>query len=275
MELHILSDYKSPHLPEVLALADSLHDRWFQQRVFTFLGGAFIRDSHFHEARDYWQKALAMALELENEYGIATMYNNLGDALRELGEFDAAAESFAQAMTRYQALHAIPFTVNVLEGSARLCALRGDYAQAIKLAQEGIDLAIAHNQPGVQMALLAILGHAYVGLEMWGEARAAYGQAAVLVPDMPYLAMESVIGLAYVAWQTGDETAVRQHIDEFLRLMETSRIEGTTSSTFNYGRAAEILRGLGKSEQAEAILARLPTAASQEDVYNRSATPKT
>lgn len=275
MELHILSDYKSPHLPEVLALADSLHDRWFQQRVFTFLGGAFIRDSHFHEARDYWQKALAMALELENEYGIATMYNNLGDALRELGEFDAAAEAFAQAMTRYQALHAIPFTVNVLEGSARLCALRGDYTQAIKLAQEGIDLAIAHNQPGVKMALLAILGHAYVGLEMWGEARAAYGQAAVLVPDMPYLAMESVIGLAYVAWQTGDETAVRRHINEFLRLMETSRIEGTTSSTFNYGRAAEILRGLGKSEQAEAILARLPTAASQEDVYNRSATPKT
>jgi tetratricopeptide (TPR) repeat protein len=73
-----------------------------QQRVFTFLGGAFIRDYRYHEARDYWQKALAISLELENEYGTANLYNNLGDALRELGEFAAAEDAFEQAMIRYK-----------------------------------------------------------------------------------------------------------------------------------------------------------------------------
>ncbi len=260
MELHILSDYQTPYLAEVLALADGLRDHWLQQRVYTFLGGVFIRDYDYHQARDYWQKGLAIALELENEYGTATLYNNLGDALRELGEFAAAENAFAQAMSRYKSLHNTAFTMNVLEGRARLCALRGYYEQAITLAQEGVDLAITYDRPGVQMASLSSLGHGYVGLGLWEEARTAYGQAAVLVPDLPHLAMESIIGLAYVAWQTGDEAAARAHINHFLNLMAHSRIEGFASPALSYGRAVEILRALGKEQQAAALLANLPTS---------------
>lgn len=255
MELHILSDYQTPYLTEVLALADGLRDHWLQQRVFTFLGGVFIRDYDYHQARDYWQKGLAIALELENEYGTATLYNNLGDALRELGEFAAAEDAFAQALSRYKSLHNTAFTMNVLEGWARLCALRGDYEQAITLAQEGIDLAITYERPGVQMASLSSLGHAYVGLGLWEEARVAYGQAAVLVPDLPHLAMESVVGLAYVAWQMGDEAAAHTHINHFLHLMEHSRIEGFASPALSYGRAAQLLQALGEEQQAAAVLA--------------------
>lgn len=260
MELHILSDYRSPYLPEVLALADGLHDHWLQQRVFTFLGGVFMRDYDYHQAHNYWHKGLAIALELENEYGIAMLHNNLGDALRELGEFVAAEDAFAQAMSRYKALHNTPLTMNVQEGWARLCVLRGDYEQAITLAQEGIELAITYARPGLQLALLSSLGHAYAGLGRWAEARAAYGQAAVLAPDSPHLAMESVVGLAYVAWQTGDETVARAYINQFLDLMAHSRLEGFASPAFNYGRAAEILRGLGETEQAEVLLAHLQPA---------------
>lgn len=260
MELHILSDYRSPYLTEVLALADGLRDHWLQQRVFTFLGGVFIRDYDYQQARDYWQKGLAIAHELENEYGTATLYNNLGDALRELGEFAAAEDAFAQAMSRYKALHNTALTMNVREGRARLCNLRGDYEQAITLAQEAIDLAITYDRPGVQMASLSSLGHAYVGLGLWAEARAAYGQASVLVPDSPHLAMESVVGLAYVAWQTGDETAARAHINHFLHLMAHSHIEGFASPALNYGRAVQLLQALGEKQQAAALLANLPTS---------------
>jgi hypothetical protein len=77
---------------------------------------------------------------------------------------------------------------------------------------------------------------------------------------MPYLAMESVIGLAYVAWQMGDEAAARAHINQFLDLMAHSRIEGFASPALNYGRAVEILRALGEEQHAAALLANLPTS---------------
>jgi DNA-binding SARP family transcriptional activator/predicted ATPase len=262
MELHILSDYQTPYLTEVLALADELRDHWAQQRVYTFLGGAFIRDYDYNKARDYWQKALAIAQEMANEYGTATLHNNLGDALRELGKFEPAEEAFRQALALYESLHNAAFPMNSLEGWARLCVLRGDYEQAIALAQQAVETAIRYDRPGVQMVALSCIGHAYVGLELWAEAQATYERAVVLVPDLPHLAMESSIGLAYVAWQTGDETAVRTHIDHFLRLMEHSRLEGFASPAFNYGRAAEVLRGLGETEQAEALLAYLQPAPS-------------
>lgn len=176
MELHILSDYKSPYLAELLTLADELGDQWAQQRLYTFLGGAFIRDYDYNQARDYWQKALAIALELGNEYRTANLHNNLGDALRELGEFELAEEAFRQSLALYKSLHNVAFTMNGLEGWARLCVLRGDYEQAISLAQEAIDVAIAHNRPGVQMASLSCLGHAYVGLGRWADAQVVYGR---------------------------------------------------------------------------------------------------
>jgi hypothetical protein len=66
--------------------------------------------------------------------------------------------------------------------------------------------------------------------------------------------MESVIGLAYVAWQAGNKTAARAHINRFLALMENSHLEGFTSPAFNYGRAAEVLRGLGEEKLAERVL---------------------
>lgn len=69
------------------------------------------------------------------------------------------------------------------------------------------------------------------------------------------MAMESVVGLAYVAWQMGDEAAAHTHINHFLHLMEHSRIEGFASPALSYGRAAQLLQALGEEQQAAAVLA--------------------
>jgi tetratricopeptide (TPR) repeat protein len=258
IRLHILHDYKTTHQAEVLRLAEGLSDRLLQQHVYNFLGGAFIRDSHYSEARAYWQKALAISLELEHGYGSAVLYNNLGDALRESGEFAAAAQSFQQSIALYKSLNNPVFSMNPLEGWARLCVLRGDYPQAILLAQEAIDLAVTYDRPTVHMSALTCLGHAYAGLQLWAQAEEAYAHAAVLAPDLPHLAMESLVGLAYASWQQEDEMAARASIDRFLDLLADSFIEGFCSPSLSYGRAAEVLRALGEHEQADAVLASVP-----------------
>ncbi|MGB4873604.1 MAG: hypothetical protein WBP47_26390, partial [Candidatus Promineifilaceae bacterium] len=57
-----------------------------------------------------------------------------------------------------------------------------------------------------------------------------------------------------------DKAAARAHINHFLHLMAHSRIEGFASPALSYGRAVEILRALGKEQQAAALLANLPTS---------------
>lgn len=256
-QLGMVYDDDAPYHAEVLCLLDGLNDRWLQRTVHTFLGAIGIRHGRYYEACTHWQLALDISLELEDWYAAATFHNNLGDARRELGEFAAAEQAFRQSLALANSLHNRVFQMNPLEGWARLCVLRGDYDQAITLAQEALDLAETHEKQVGQMVALSCLGHAYVGLQLWAQAQDAYTRAAAVpVPDLPRWSMEHVVGLAYVSWRQGDETAARAHINHFLDLLAHSSIEGSSSPSLSYGRAAEVLWALGEAQLAEEVLAR-------------------
>ncbi len=156
-------------------------------------------------------------------------------------------------MALYDALHNRVLRMYPLEGWARLHLHQGQYAEALPLAQEALALAITHQSQITQITALSCLGHAYVGLQLWPQAQTAYARAAVLLPALPRWAMESVVGLAYVAWQMGDECAARTHIQQFMALLATSPIEGSSSPTLSYGRAVQVLRALGEERQATAV----------------------
>ncbi|NJN44869.1 MAG: tetratricopeptide repeat protein [Anaerolineae bacterium] len=256
-QLGILHTYDGRYETEIATELEKTSDLWLQRTVYSFLGASSIHHSRYREACVHWQKALAISLELEDWYAVATYHNNLGDAFRELGEFTEAEQAFQQAITLAQSLHHEVIRKNVLEGWARLHVLRGEYEQAIPLAQEAVELAVADGNQAGEMAAHACLGHAYVGLQLWEQAEEAYNQAVVLLPDLPLLALESIAGLAYVRWQQGDTMAAREHIDCFLELLGQGRIEGFASPSLSYGRAAEVLQVLGEEEQAETLFARV------------------
>ncbi len=127
------------------------------------------------------------------------------------------------------------------------------------------------------MAQLAYswLGHAYAGLGQWAEAEAAYTQAlAGPAADLPRYALENVAGLAYIRWQMGDETAARTHIHHFLALSNQSLIEGSSSPGLSYGRAVQVLRGLGEETLAQALRVKTKTWLQQQEQYLTDETDK-
>ncbi len=259
-QLGMLHDYDAPYHVEVMGLLDGLNDRWLERAVYSFLGSISIRHSRYSETCTHWQKALAISLELEDWYAVGSFYNNLGDALRQLGQFTAAEQHFQQAIALCESLHNDVMRMNPLEGWARLCVLRGDYEQAITLAQESADLALTHGKQVGQMVSFSCLGHAYVGLQMWPQAHEAYAAAAaVLIPDLPRWSMEHVVGLAYVSWQRGDLMTARTHISHFLEMMADSFIEGSSSPSLSYRRAVQVLRAVGEEQQARELLAKAQT----------------
>jgi hypothetical protein len=122
-------------------------------------------------------------------------------------------------------------------------------------AEETIRLANRYDRQFVAQLAYSCLGHAYAGLGQWAEAEAAYTQAlAGPGADLPRCAMENVAGLAYIRWQMGDEATARTHIQHFLALSNQSLIEGSSSPGLSYGRAVEVLRGLGEASLAQEFL---------------------
>ncbi len=242
------------YLTELTTLLNEVSDLWLKREIYFYLGSVSIRRSHYRQACVYWQKALDIALELENGVAASVLYNNLGDALRELGEFDRAEASFQKSLALSQMFHYEPVRPNALEGWARLCVLRGEYEKAIPLAQEAIELCAASGDLYAEAISLACLGHAYSGLQNWAQAEQAYRRATTLTPEAPHQALESLAGLAYVRWKQGDETAARAHVNHFLALLARWDIEGFASPGLSYRRAAEVLKGLGALEQAEELL---------------------
>jgi DNA-binding SARP family transcriptional activator/predicted ATPase/Flp pilus assembly protein TadD len=255
-ELGILHDYEESYRAELLNVLDGLEDIWLQRAVYSFLGSMSIRHSQYQETYEYWQKALAISLEMEDWYAVASFHNNLGDALRELGEFDKAEQAFQQAIALDQSLKNDSMRMNTLEGWARLCILREHYEQARLLAEDAVDLAITYSRPTVQQTALCCLGHAHAGMQNWENASNAYASAAILVPDSPHLAMEAIAGLAYARWRQGNEASARTHINQFLDLQAQASIEGCYSPQLSYQRAAEVLRELGEAQKADAVLAK-------------------
>ena len=253
--LDLLHDYDTPYQAEVLALVGGITDRWLKRFVHNFLGAAAIRHGRYTDAHTHWQEALAISLEFEDGYTAASLYNNLGDVLRQLGQHSAAEHAFQQAIALYHQLHSPILHMYPLEGWARLCIHRHQYAEALPLAQQSLALAQALHSELTQVTALSSLGHAYVGLQMWSQAQEAYGRAAVLLPAFPRWAMESVAGLAYVAWQMGDNSAARTHINQFLALLATCPLEGSSSPSLTYGRCYEVLLGLGDGARAAEIQA--------------------
>jgi predicted ATPase len=253
--LDSLYDYDTPYQTELLGLVDGVKDRWWQRYIHSFLGAANIRHGRYPKAHTHWQQTLTISLQFEDWYTAANLYNNMGDVLRQLGQYATAESYFQHALSLYDTLNNGVLRMNPLEGWARLCIHRGQYAEALPLAEEAYALATAHGSQITQITASSCLGHAYVGLQLWSQAEKAYRRTAVLLPDLPRWAMESVVGLAYVAWQRGDEATARAHSQQFLTLLAHSPLEGSCSPSLSYGRMIQVLQGLGEAAQAAELYA--------------------
>ena len=241
-------DYETPELDaEANALLEAIDDLWLKRALYSALGAANIRRGRYREAVAYWQKALEMVLELEDGGTASVLYNNLGDAWRELGEWEQSEEAFQKALELSHAFRFEAVQKNILEGWARLCVLRGEYERALDLAREAVALAAASGERHVEAFALATLGHAYCGLQRWAQAEQAYRQAVERLPEAPYCA-EGLAGLAYVRWKQGDDAGARRHLRRFLDLLARKDLVGFGSPTLSYRRVAEVLKALGEDK---------------------------
>lgn len=269
IQLETLTRYTGQYMPHIIEFARTVSDLWIKRMLFVFFGAVSIHARRYQDAVGYWQQALRMSLDLEDEYAAAVLYNNLGDALREQEKFAAAEEAFRRATHLAKKIHYSSLERSALEGWARLLILQGNHQQAILLAQKAVRSATQDGDEWVSLLALACLGHAYAGLRQWGPAQNAYQQVADRLADFPQVAAEGLAGLAYVSWEQGNKAAACDFAERLLNLVERVDLEGFASPGLNYERVAVILQAMGRSKDAGQVRGRIRSHAAQDtDIFS-------
>jgi predicted ATPase/DNA-binding SARP family transcriptional activator len=171
----------------------------------------------FHDAEAALTKALQTAIDLEYGFGVATGYVNLANCLNRSGQFQRARSSAEKALELYSAL-----------GTAA--------AMPVTL----VNLGVAQRGCGDEELALATFGRA----------------AALLGPETgDHLSAEVLSQLALSQLRAGRRQACAETMERLMPLLDAVAA-GFETMTNVYAAAIAVLRGLGRSAEAEALASR-------------------
>ncbi len=137
----------------------------------------------YGEALDCYHRSLAIKQEIGDRWGEAASLNNLGDVLRELGNYPESERTFLQGEELAKEIRAKEFGAHILAGLGALY-LQQDRLQ---LAEERIlqlrDLAGALNSRDLQGMAQCRLGRLHVKRGEGEAARAAFQESIAIFKD--------------------------------------------------------------------------------------------
>ena len=87
----------------------------------------------FAEARDWFERSLLISREIGDTWMFALCHNNLGNATRGLGDYEAARRHYAESLRAYRAYDDRWALAFLLEDIGILAALGGDAPSALEL----------------------------------------------------------------------------------------------------------------------------------------------
>lgn len=88
------------HSNQVLKLASKYNDLELKRSAYSNLGNAYekLGTEYYSQAKDFYEKALEIDILLENKKYQSSDYNNLGNILESLKEFESAVNMYQKAL---------------------------------------------------------------------------------------------------------------------------------------------------------------------------------
>ncbi|MCX6029751.1 MAG: tetratricopeptide repeat protein, partial [Chloroflexi bacterium] len=172
--------------------------------------------------RAAWRWAVAAGLIAELSSGLealAQFYSHKGFLREAEAAFGEAAGQVAALIGKgAEAQH---LTCRLLVQQASFLRRRGDYAQAIQVAQAAVALAQAAQEPLCEAMAAAVWGEALWRQGEFSTAREQLARALTLARDLPEggkVAADSLNCLAGVCWRQGDYAGARKCLEDCLHL---------------------------------------------------------
>ena len=252
---------------QFLLICQEIGDRWGRGLVVRSIGDAYLSQSDLSEASAYFEQALQITRQIGNLTIESGALVGLGNISLERSEYESAKAHFEQSLRVARGVGNKPSEGKTLLHIGRFFHRQGDYVRAGNYYEQALQIfletgsrssqgqveaylgLLAHhlgdhpsskqycqqalekvqNHRQSQAFALMVLGHTCRGLGQSAEAKAAYQESIKIRGETGQinLVMESRAGLAGVFLDEGNLDQAADHVNEILRHLEDSTLEGT------------------------------------------------
>lgn len=130
------------------------------------------------KAMEYTREALALALDITDERGMAASYNNMGVAYRNQGAFDVALKNYLTSLQLYQKIKNQEGIATSMNNIGNIYSIKRDQEQATKYLEESNKLFLELGNETTIIGSYNNLGNMYSELQMYDEALKYYDEAS-------------------------------------------------------------------------------------------------
>ncbi len=235
---------------------------WAQAHAHNSIANALVVLGRLDEAGTHQDRALALAEGAGDLHTLATVLGNVGNRLRQQGDWPAAAQTYARSLLLHRKDGASRICGHILGNLAYLYRLQGRFAEALHTYDEALAVARFHGDRFSECVQLLNRSIAQLDLQQFSAAHAD-AHEGVLLADATGLGVVALYGRLHrgkAALRLGRATAAADDI--------RSGVQGLTSS------GAPLLLAEGLTIEAELLLAEnQPEAARASLARARTLTP--
>jgi tetratricopeptide (TPR) repeat protein len=164
-------------LNRAMAVAIEADNDEQKAQVYQVLGVAYKGLNKYDEALRNVQQSLEINQKLSNKAAAAGNYSEIGDIQGSLGKSDLALAAYNQALKLRQEIGAKKDVANTLVKIGSLMEERGDYEKALELYKESLQTQREVGDKALQAQCLDSIGNVYLAKRQTDDALAYYQQA--------------------------------------------------------------------------------------------------
>jgi len=230
--------------------------RMDEQRTLIYLSRLRIEDNDYQRGRGYLAEAMHLLQLIDNRPAEARIVNTLGYVEAMLGNYPAALEHHAASRRISQEIHQPMQESHALHNLCTVHRKMGNLQQAEASGEEALRLALVYDFPDAANYARLHLGYVWLACGDLEEAATAFQLARDSWQSQQRinLALEASVGLAAVAYRSGNLAQAATLIAPVTPILATRVIEGADEPFEMYLTCYQILSAQQDS-LAEALLA--------------------
>lgn len=151
-------------------ISESLNDVGVKASILSARASVMREMGELQKSLEYANQSLQLYKELENEWGMAGSYIDLGNIYKQLGEYDLALRNQQYADSLYQKMNSPYSRLAPLANMGEIYTSQGDYRKGLEYYQQSHAIMIRANDLNENLCIIqAAMGESYMYLNDFSE----------------------------------------------------------------------------------------------------------